>query len=135
MDRRARAQYAAHNPNSILSTGPKEKFTSRLVIGGKFNPPMGKDFLAARIGGAGFGGRCGRLDGLGTVFGGERSYSGGRRAQSDGGLGRERRGNEQQQQLYNTGGVNRLGGRPGGFGGPGIITKGVKKILGNVSTA
>ncbi|KAF7867504.1 uncharacterized protein EAF02_009695 [Botrytis sinoallii] len=150
MDRRARAQYAAQNPNSFLSTGPKEKFTSRyadpnhpassgnpwsLVTGGKFNPPMGKDLMAARMGGQGFGGRGGGLGGLGAVFGGERSYSGGRQAQSGGRIGLQREGSgEQQQQGSNPRGGNRLGGGLGGFGGfggPDIVTKGVKKILGN----
>ncbi|TGO22884.1 hypothetical protein BPAE_0151g00120 [Botrytis paeoniae] len=147
MDRRARAQYAAQNPNGFLSTGPKEKFTSRyadpnhpassgnpwsLVTGGKFNPPMGKDLMAARMGGGGFGGRGGGLGGLGAVFGGERSYLGGRQAQSDGRIGLQREGSgEQQQQENNQRGGNRLGGGLGGFGGPEIITKGVKKILGN----
>ncbi|TGO36068.1 hypothetical protein BHYA_0136g00110 [Botrytis hyacinthi] len=145
MDRRARAQYAAQNPNSFLSTGPKEKFTSRyadpnhpassgnpwsLVTGGKFNPPMGKDLMAARM-----GGRGGGLGGLGAVFGGERSYLGGRQAQSDGRIGLKREGSgEQQQQGNNPRGGNRLRGGLegfGGFDGPDIITKGVKKILGN----
>ncbi|KAM0310988.1 hypothetical protein ACHAO8_007604 [Botrytis cinerea] len=139
MDRRARAQYAAHNPNSFLSTGPKEKFTSRyadpnhpassgnpwsLITGGKFNPPMGKDLVAARMGGGGFGG-------LGAVFGSERSELGRRQAQSDGRIGRQRGGNEEQQQHRNNPrGMNSFGGL-GRFGGPDIITKGVKKILGN----
>ncbi|KAF7945120.1 hypothetical protein EAE96_009899 [Botrytis aclada] len=146
MDRRARAQYAAHNPNSFLSTGPKEKFRSRyadpnhpassgnpwsLITGGKFNPPMGKDLMAARMGGGGFGGRDGRLGGLGTVFGGDRSYLGGRQAQSDDRISRERGGEEQQQQKNNPREVSSLVGGLGGFGGPDIITKGVKKILGN----
>ncbi|TGO14648.1 hypothetical protein BTUL_0050g00430 [Botrytis tulipae] len=144
MDRRARAQYAAQNPNSFLSTGPKEKFTSRyadpnhpassgnpwsLVTGGKFNPPMGKDLMAARM-----GGRGGGLGGLGAVFGGERSYLGGRRAQSDGRIGPQHEGSgEQQQQRNNPREGNRLGGLGGfgGLGGPDVITKGVKKILGN----
>ncbi|KAM0177352.1 hypothetical protein ACHAPC_008830 [Botrytis cinerea] len=146
MDRRARAQYAAHNPNSFLSTGPKEKFTSRyadpnhpassgnpwsLITGGKFNPPMGKDLVAARMGGGGFGGRGGGLGGLGAVFGSERSELGRRQAQSDGRIGRQRGGNEEQQQHRNNPrGMNSFGGL-GGFGGPDIITKGVKKILGN----
>ncbi|KAF7917834.1 uncharacterized protein EAE97_011972 [Botrytis byssoidea] len=145
MDRRARAQYAAQNPNSFLSTGPKEKFTSRyadpnhpassgnpwsLVTGGKFNPPMGKDLMAARLGGRGDG-----LGGLGAVFGGERSYLGGRRAQSDGRIGPQREDSgEQQEQRNNPREGNRLKGGLGGFGGlggPEIITEGVRKILGN----
>lgn len=157
MDRRARAQYAAQNPNSFLSTGPKEKFTSRyadpnhpassgnpwsLVTGGKFNPPMGKDLMAARMGERGFhgrGGGLGGLGGLGAVFGGERSYLGGRQAQSDGRIGLQREGRGEQQPHGNSPrGEKRLGGGLGGFGGlvgPDIIAKGVKKILGNVSTA
>lgn len=49
---------------------------------------------------------------------------------------RLRRGNgeEEQRELNKCGGVNGLGGGLGGFGGPEMITKGVKKILGYVST-
>lgn len=100
MDRRARAQYAAQNPDSFLSTGPKDKFTSRyadpshpassgnpwsLVTGGKFNPPMGTEFVSTRMGGGrgGFGGRGAGLGGLGAVLGGGRGEMGGRRSMGD----------------------------------------------------
>ncbi|KAK6596585.1 hypothetical protein H4I96_09237 [Botrytis cinerea] len=120
MDRRARAQYAAHNPNSFLSTGPKEKFTSRYADP---NHPASSGNPWSLI--------TGGLGGLGAVFGSERSELGRRQAQSDGRIGRQRGGNEEQQQHRNNPrGMNSFGGL-GGFGGPDIITKGVKKILGN----
>jgi hypothetical protein len=74
-DKRARAEYAAKNPDSVLVQGPKAEFTSRyadpthpassgnlvsLVTGGHINPPSLREL---RGGAAGVGERGIGMDG------------------------------------------------------------------------
>ncbi|KAM3085687.1 hypothetical protein ACMFMG_002753 [Clarireedia jacksonii] len=143
-DRRARAQWAAEHPDSVLSTGPKEKFTSRyadpnhpassgnpwsLVTGGHFNPPTLNELIQVGRGngGGGFGARSGRLGGVQNLL-----------SARTGILGRSRQGDSQPQHAQ--GGesqqmreMRRMDGL-GGFGGANPLAQGVKKILGYVST-
>ncbi|PQE12504.1 fad binding domain protein [Rutstroemia sp. NJR-2017a BBW] len=142
-DRRARAQWAAEHPDSVLSSGPKEKFASRyadpnhaassgnpwsLLTGGHFNPPTLNDLRRP-----GLVDRGSRLGGRGRGLGGVQNLMSTR----TGMLGRGRQGesqaqssqDEQPQQVYDTRGLNRLGG----IGGANPLTQGLKKILGYVS--
>ncbi|PQE08079.1 FAD binding domain protein [Rutstroemia sp. NJR-2017a BVV2] len=143
-DRRARAQWAAEHPDSVLSNGPKEKFASRyadpnhpassgnpwsLLTGGHFNPPTLNDLRKPRL-----VDRGGGLGGRGRGPGGVQNLISTR----TGILGRERQGesqtqsfrSEQRQQLCDTRGLNRLGE----FEVANPLAQGLKKILGYVST-
>lgn len=133
---RARAEFAAQSPESFLSSEPKENFKSRyadpnhpassgnpwsLITAGEFNPPMGKDLVAARID----GGRGGGLGGLGGLLGAGRTDSSRRQRLIGGRMDR-------QQQVNNPGGMNGLG-ELGNFVDLNMLDKGVKKILDYVS--
>jgi hypothetical protein len=143
-DRRARAQWAAEHPHSVLSTGPKETFASRyadpnhpassgnpwsLITGGHFNPPTLNDLRGVGMGerGGGFGARGGGLGGVQNLISTRRGM-----------LGRGRQGashaqnaqGEQLRQMRDTRGLNGLGG----FGEANPLAQGLKKILGYVST-
>jgi hypothetical protein len=135
MDRRAQAKYQGENPDSLLSQGPKPKFTSRyadlnhpassghivsLVTGGKINPPSLGQGGGGLLGLGGGGGR-----GLLGMRGRRMEGGGGGGLLGLGGRGRMGMGGDRyhNQEPHGYGGYTG-GGRGGVMGGDGVAGRG-----------